>query len=150
MGEPLDTLHAVTPAKAMRAFAALVGTSASVTAGGADWGDGPVFESLAKAGAGGAGAQVDLAALLALPDDERLESIDEFIRIKVAEVLRFPDAEDVGSRTKFARLGLDSLVAVELKNALEASFGIPLPAAVAFDYPTAQQLAEFVDGLLVS
>ncbi|MFC5289058.1 beta-ketoacyl synthase N-terminal-like domain-containing protein [Actinokineospora guangxiensis] len=147
---PVGDGPAITPAKAARTFAALIGAVGTRTAGGGDWGSDPLFDALPKAGGGVTGTRVDLAALLALPAGERLESIDELIRAKVAEVLRFPDADDVGSRTKFSRLGLDSLVAVELKNALEASFGIPLPAAVAFDYPTAEQLAQFVDGLLAA
>ncbi|MGW5053514.1 type I polyketide synthase [Actinokineospora sp. NPDC004072] len=151
IGAAQDGLHAVAPAKAMRTFAALLGSPAvSVTAGAADWGSDPMFESLAKADGGATGAQVDLPALLALPAEQRRAALEDFIRVKVAEVLRFPDADEVGPRTKFARLGLDSLVAVELKNALEAAFAIPLPAAVAFDHPTAAQLAEFVDGLLTT
>ncbi|UVS77563.1 type I polyketide synthase [Actinokineospora sp. UTMC 2448] len=149
LGEARDGLHAVTPAKAMRTFAALLGTpDVSVTAGAGDWTAEPLFEALAKADGGATGAQIDRAALLSLPPDERRAAVEDFIRVKVAEVLRFPDADEVGPRTKFARLGLDSLVAVELKNALEAAFAVPLPAAVAFDHPTAAQLAEFLDGLL--
>ena len=34
--------------------------------------------------------------------------------------------------------GLDSLAAVELRNAIGASFGASLPAIIALDYPTLQ------------
>ena len=44
--------------------------------------------------------------------------------------------------------GLDSLGAVELRNAVAAKFGIALPATVAFDFPTAAALAGFVRGAL--
>lgn len=37
--------------------------------------------------------------------------------------------------------GLDSLGAVDLRNAVSAKFGIDLPATAAFDYPTASALA---------
>ncbi|MGX7827315.1 type I polyketide synthase [Actinokineospora sp. 24-640] len=150
VGEETDGLRAIGPAKAMRTLTALLsGSAVSVTAGQVDWADDALRGDLARPGGEAGGAQVDLPALLALPAHQRLASLDEFIRVKVAEVLRFPDVDDVGSRTKFARLGLDSLVAVELKNALEAALGVPLPAAVAFDHPTALQLAQFVDTLLV-
>jgi acyl transferase domain-containing protein len=44
--------------------------------------------------------------------------------------------------------GLDSLGAVELRNALERSVGASLPATVVFDYPTVQALVGFIHALL--
>ena len=40
--------------------------------------------------------------------------------------------------------GLDSIGAVELRNAVSAKFGIELPATVTFDYPSADALAGYV------
>ena len=40
--------------------------------------------------------------------------------------------------------GLDSIGAVELRNAVSAIFGVELPATASFDYPTAQALAAHV------
>lgn len=40
--------------------------------------------------------------------------------------------------------GLDSLGAVELRNAISAEFGMDVPATLAFDYPTLAALASFV------
>lgn len=92
---------------------------------------------------------LDLDALLAASQRERLASIDEYVRGKVAAVLHFDDADAVDSATEFVQLGLDSLVAVELKNALEASFKVSLPASVALDFPSAERLAGFLDRQLV-
>lgn len=46
--------------------------------------------------------------------------------------------------------GLDSLGAVELRNALMARFGISVAATVAFDYPTPGALARHVTATLTS
>ncbi len=48
----------------------------------------------------------------------------------------------------WAQAGLDSLGAVELRNAIAAKFGVALPATVAFDFPTASALAGYVRGAL--
>lgn len=40
--------------------------------------------------------------------------------------------------------GLDSIGAVELRNAVSIKFGIELPATATFDYPSADALARFV------
>ena len=40
--------------------------------------------------------------------------------------------------------GLESLGAVELRNAVAAAFSIQLPATAAFDYPTLRALAGYV------
>ncbi|CAL8465609.1 g5145 [Coccomyxa elongata] len=44
----------------------------------------------------------------------------------------------------FMQAGLDSLGAVELRNALAAKFGVAVPATVAFDFPTAAALVGYV------
>ncbi|KAK9803914.1 hypothetical protein WJX72_004698 [[Myrmecia] bisecta] len=46
--------------------------------------------------------------------------------------------------------GLDSLGAVELRNAVQSRFGIDLPATITFDYPTIGTLAAFLAPQLVA
>ena len=45
--------------------------------------------------------------------------------------------------------GLDSLSSVELRNALQARFGLDMPVTVMFDHPTVQALAGFITGQLL-
>ena len=48
----------------------------------------------------------------------------------------------------FGDYGLDSLMAVELKNRFESELGIPLPATLAWNYPTIATLSEHLAGQL--
>lgn len=95
----------------------------------------PLFEMLASGGTV-AGIELDLQALASAPAGERHAALLEFLRARIARVLHYDRLDDVEPDAKFAELGLDSLVAVELKNGLEASLGVPLPTSLVFDYPT--------------
>ena len=152
-----EGIRLFTPAKGARALASLLGKPvAQVVVGECDWDrfvaakpvNNALYKHLIRAGDDDA-AGIDLDAVLAQPKRERAAAIDEYVRAKVAGVLHMDDVDAVDSHTEFVRLGLDSLVAVELKNALEAAFRIPLPASIAFDHPSAGQLAEFLDRQLV-
>ena len=44
----------------------------------------------------------------------------------------------------FMEAGLDSLGAVDLRNALDARFAVSLPATATFDYPTTAAMAAFI------
>ena len=46
-------------------------------------------------------------------------------------------------QTPFTSLGFDSLMAVELRNALAAAMGHSMPTSLAYDYPTIEKLAEY-------
>jgi myxalamid-type polyketide synthase MxaB len=98
---------------------------------------------------GGPVASIDLDALVAQTRADREATIRDILRARVATVLRFDSPEDVEFDAKFVELGLDSLAAVELKNALEATFRIPLPTSALFDYPAILALAEFISRQLV-
>ena len=45
--------------------------------------------------------------------------------------------------------GLDSLGAVDLRNALASQFSVDLPTTVTFDFPTVPALARFITSLLL-
>lgn len=50
----------------------------------------------------------------------------------------------IGTGCAHTQAGLDSLRAVDLRNAIGIKYGIDLPATAAFDYPTAVALADLV------
>ena len=54
--------------------------------------------------------------------------------------------EAVGCNTQITAVqaGLDSLGAVDLRNAVAARWSLPVPATLAFDFPTITSLAQFV------
>ena len=63
------------------------------------------------------------------------------IAAEIRAVLRSSDA-DRPRPAPMESLGLDSLMALELRNRLEASLGITLPAALVWAYPTITDLAD--------
>jgi myxalamid-type polyketide synthase MxaB len=67
------------------------------------------------------------------------------VRSLVAKVLGFDSSDSIDPQENFGDLGMDSLMAVELKNSLQSSLGVSLPLTSAFDYPTVELLTEHLD-----
>jgi acyl transferase domain-containing protein/SAM-dependent methyltransferase len=81
--------------------------------------------------------------VLAAPVGEQLDVMRNFVRAQVAAVLRLPDDAAPDRRSRLTDLGLDSLMAVQLRNRLTRGLSLPktLPATVMFDYPTIEGLS---------
>ncbi|WP_239395312.1 type I polyketide synthase [Frankia sp. CiP3] len=101
----------------------------------------------------GAGANVqDIATLAddlrALPAAARGTALRSLVREQVALVLGYPDIARLDPRRSFVDLGLTSLTAVELRTRLVARTGLSLSTALAFDHPTPDALAAYLQSLI--
>ncbi|MCA9970398.1 MAG: hypothetical protein KC425_09285, partial [Anaerolineales bacterium] len=79
----------------------------------------------------------------AAPDQQRQIVID-FIRDQARMVFQLTPDYPIDQRQSFNELGLDSLMAVELRNALGSSVNTTLPATLLFDYPTFEAVADYI------
>ncbi|XXU74684.1 SDR family NAD(P)-dependent oxidoreductase [Sorangium sp. So ce1151] len=74
--------------------------------------------------------------LQAMPEGERLPWLVQLVQRELAVVLGLSGPEAVHAHGVLKALGLDSLMAVELRRRLCAETGTSLPVTLAFDYPT--------------
>jgi acyl carrier protein len=107
-----------------------------------------LFETFAQAG--GPSTQVkrkesdgaDLKhRLVASPESDRQEVLISFVTSQVAKVMGVKSSEVLDIKTPFNSLGLDSLMAVELRNAIADAVGHSFPASLIYDYPTIKALS---------
>lgn len=84
-----------------------------------------------------------LQQLDAASDDERLGVLLDYVGAQVARVLGVDGVDGIGDHQPLQEMGLDSLMAVELRNMLGAGLGLAdrLSAVLVFDYPTVDALA---------
>ena len=74
----------------------------------------------------------------------RWELLLAYLQKEVSQVLGFAKAQSLEPQQGFFDLGMDSLMAVELKNRLQRSLGCPLPTPIAFDYPSVEALGRYL------
>lgn len=82
-----------------------------------------------------------LARLRSLAPTRRRDALMEHLAERATQVLGLDRRTPIDSSRALKDVGLDSLMAVELRNALARSTGHPLPATLLFDYPTLDALA---------
>ncbi len=81
----------------------------------------------------------------ALPADQ-LDLLADYVRQRVLKVTRSPASRVIGRRDRLMDLGVDSLMAVELRTLLSAGLELnqPLPATLIFDYPSIDDIARYL------
>ena len=90
---------------------------------------------------GGREAGAALVSLLAAPAEERHAMLERFVQTELAKVLEL-EPDDLPLDQPLNTVGLDSLMALELKNRVEVSLSITLPIVSLIQGPTITQLAE--------
>jgi acyl carrier protein len=83
------------------------------------------------------------AALLAAPPHARRELAESYLRERISRVLGVP-SERLDAHQSLNDLGIDSLMAVELRNHVQSQLGVSIPLAKLMQDPTLAQLAQVV------
>ena len=82
--------------------------------------------------------------LLRASATDRKELLVAYVQQKVLEVLGSEIEQSIDPQQGFFDMGMESLMAVELRNRLASELGISLPATLAFKYPTMEDLVEYL------
>jgi acyl transferase domain-containing protein/acyl carrier protein len=102
-----------------------------------------LFESVADSIVD-AGQGIDVNAVIAMDEQDRRAEISQFLRTRIATLLYFDSPADFPADAFFVELGVNSLVAMELKNSLEAAFGVSLSGSTLYEHPNIQCLTEYL------
>jgi acyl transferase domain-containing protein len=79
-----------------------------------------------------------------LPADEQRDLLQAHVRARIAGVLGIDPPHLLKPQQRFFDVGMNSLSAVEVVSALEADVGQSLPATLAFEYPSVEQLTGYI------
>ncbi|WNG38298.1 SDR family NAD(P)-dependent oxidoreductase [Archangium violaceum] len=78
----------------------------------------------------------------------RREALRSLVQETVSRILGLGPEQTLDAERGFQEMGLDSIMAVEVKVRLEASLGLPLPATLAFNFPSVRSLTEHLVSLV--
>jgi NAD(P)-dependent dehydrogenase (short-subunit alcohol dehydrogenase family)/SAM-dependent methyltransferase/acyl carrier protein len=84
--------------------------------------------------------------ILEAPAGTRWNVLHELVRAETVRVLGLGPRQDLDPARPLSELGLDSLMAVELRNALGKALGVRLSATLLFTYPTVDRLVTYLAG----
>jgi acyl transferase domain-containing protein/SAM-dependent methyltransferase/acyl carrier protein len=150
---------ALSPEEGLEALGRLLGTGvAQATVAVVDWVKfRPVYEARANRrllerieipSAPKARGKQEIPALRRLveetPPHGQWEVLLAHVRDQVVDVLGLDPSRTPDPRKGLHAMGMDSLMAVELKNRLQNSVAQPLPATLTFEYPTIEALSAYL------
>ena len=75
---------------------------------------------------------------------KRKQLLIEYLRERAMRVLALESTQPIDLKQPLSDLGLDSLMAVELRSVLSTDLGHSLPSTLVFDYPTLAALADYL------
>lgn len=110
----------------------------------------PLLQQLSDGIAGGSSMPVESApavlreTLEALPMEERRGQLLSELQQAVAQVLGLGADRVPDPHCGFFDMGMDSLMALDLKGRLEQSLGVSLPGTLVFECPTISHLADYL------
>jgi acyl carrier protein len=76
--------------------------------------------------------------------NKRMPLLIDHIRQNAAQVLKVDHSSSIDLHQPLHAMGLDSLMAVELRNTLGFYVGKTLPATLLFEFPTINELAQYI------
>jgi len=93
-------------------------------------------------------ATILLQQLAEATSEERQLLLIDYVRDQIMRVTRSDASNPPDRRQRLMDFGVDSLMAVDLRNRLSKGIGLtePLPATLIFDYPTIERIAGYLEG----
>jgi NADPH:quinone reductase-like Zn-dependent oxidoreductase/SAM-dependent methyltransferase/aryl carrier-like protein len=82
--------------------------------------------------------------LKAADADSRQQLLADYLRATVAKVLGLRDPKQIHPHQGLLEMGLDSLMAIELRNQMGRTLEQKLPSTLIFDYPTLAELHQYL------
>ncbi|MBF0396790.1 MAG: SDR family NAD(P)-dependent oxidoreductase [Desulfobacterales bacterium] len=83
-----------------------------------------------------------LIKLRSASTSERKNMLSQYLQHELSFVLKTSEQPD--TKKGFFEMGMDSFMAVELKNRLDESFGVSLISTLTFDYPNIESLVNYI------
>jgi myxalamid-type polyketide synthase MxaC len=90
--------------------------------------------------------------LVQAPARRRKPMLADYLRQQLGQVMGWEADYEIDPQQGLFDVGLDSLMAMELKNKLEQNLGLdrPLPFTLIFDYPTLANLVDYLYGEMMA